>query len=654
MASYIARRKFLATLGGAAVGWPLTARAQQPGKIPRIGIIDDSLHWNAFRHGLRDLGYLEGQNIAFDYAYGDGAPERLAEAAAALVRRPVDVIATFGTPASFAAKQATTTIPIVMISIGDPVRAGLVPSLARPGGNITGNTILGPDVGAKRLQILKEVIPTVSRVAFLFNPDNASNVLQLEEIQAAAPTLGVTVIPVSVSPRVEFETAFAAMVKERPDAFAVTGEPFHQIRIAWIMDFMAKNRLPVVYQIERERACRGIDVLRRERVRLVPARSRLRTQNFARHQARRATGGAASQIRAGRQPQDRQGAWARADADVHRACRRGDRMTAKMKRRAFITLVGGATAWSLVARAQQPGKLPTIGFLGATTPLAEGQRLAAFVQRLRQLGWMEGRNVSMEVRWAEGRSERYAEIAAEFVRLKVDLIVTYATPPVLAAKQATSIIPIIFASAADPAGTGLVASLARPGGNVTGLSNQQADTATKRLELVREVIPGLGRLAILANVGNPAAVLDMREVQAAARTLSLNAVAFEIRRAEDIAPAFEALIGRVHALYVAGDPLVNTNRIRINSLALGARLPTMHGYREYVEAGGLMSYGPNVPDQYRRAADFADKILRGTKPSDIPVEQPTKFDLVINLTTAKALGLTVPPTLLARADEVIE
>src|SRR5262252_3536097 len=232
MASHIERRKFLATLGGAAA-WPLVARTQYQTKTPRIGIIDDSPRWNAFRHGLRDLGYLEGQSIAFDYAYGNGVPERLAEAAAALVRRPVDVIATFGTPASFAAKQATTTIPIVMISIGDPVRAGLVPSLARPGGNITGNTILGPDVGAKRLQILKEAIPTVSRVAFLWNPDNASNVLQFEELQRAAPRLGVTVIPVSVSPRIEFETAFAAMMKERPDAFAVTGEPFHQTHIAY-------------------------------------------------------------------------------------------------------------------------------------------------------------------------------------------------------------------------------------------------------------------------------------------------------------------------------------------------------------------------------------------------------------------------------------
>ena len=243
------RREFITLLGGTAAAWPLAGRAQQPGKIPRIGIIDDAPRWNAFRHGLRDLGYLEGQNIAFDYAYADGVPERLAEAAAALVRRPVDVIATYGTPASFAAKQATTTIPIVMISIGDPVRAGLVPSLARPGGNITGNTSLGPDVGAKRLQILKEAIPTVSRVALLWNPDNASSVLQFEEVRAAAPTLGVMVISVSVSPRIEFETAFAAMMKERPDALAMTAEPFHQTHIAWIIDFMAKNRLPAMYQL---------------------------------------------------------------------------------------------------------------------------------------------------------------------------------------------------------------------------------------------------------------------------------------------------------------------------------------------------------------------------------------------------------------------
>jgi putative tryptophan/tyrosine transport system substrate-binding protein len=325
-----------------------------------------------------------------------------------------------------------------------------------------------------------------------------------------------------------------------------------------------------------------------------------------------------------------------------------------MRRRAFITLVGGAAAaWPLAARAQQARKLPTIGFLGAA-PSIESQRVAAFVQRLRELAWIDGRNLAIEYRWAEGRNERYAENAAELVRLKVDVIVTVATPPTLAAKQATAVIPVVFAAVSDPVGTGLVASLARPGGNVTGLSIQGTDTVGKRVGLLREVLPDLRRLAIIANVGNPGSVLEMSEAQATAHTLGLEVITSEIRRADDIAPAFEALRERADALYVCPDPLMNTNRTRINILAVGARLPTMHGVREYVEAGGLMSYGPNLPNHFRRAADFVDKILRGAKPAEIPVEQPTKFDLIINLTTAKALGLEVPPTLLARADEVIE
>jgi putative ABC transport system substrate-binding protein len=321
-----------------------------------------------------------------------------------------------------------------------------------------------------------------------------------------------------------------------------------------------------------------------------------------------------------------------------------------VKRREFITLVGGAAvAWPRAARAQQSGKLPTIGFLGAN-PSIESQRVAAFVQRLRELTWIDGRNLAIEYRWAEGRNERYAEYAAELVRLKVDVIVTVATPPTVAAKQATAVIPIVFAAASDPVGTGLVVSLARPGGNVTGLANQISDTGGKKLELLREAVPGLRRLAIMANVGNPASVWDMGEAHA----LGLEVTTSELRRAEDISPAFDALKGRADALYVCVDPLVNTHRIRVNTLALAARLSTMHGLREYVEAGGLMSYGPNLPDLLRRAADYVDKILRGAKPGDIPVEQPTRFDLVINLTTAKALGLTLPPTLLALAEEVIE
>jgi putative ABC transport system substrate-binding protein len=326
-----------------------------------------------------------------------------------------------------------------------------------------------------------------------------------------------------------------------------------------------------------------------------------------------------------------------------------------MRRREFLGVLGGApAAWPLAARAQQAVKVPTIGFLGTSTPSTMNLWVATFVQRLHELGWVEGRNLAIEYRWAEGRGERFAEIAAEFVRLKVDVIVTYATPPVVAAKQATAVIPIVSAVMGDPVATGIVASLARPGGNVTGLSVLTPDLAGKRLELLREVVPGLRQLAFLANVNSPIAALEMGEAQAAARALGLDVITLEVRRPEDIVPVFTTLKGRAQALYVSGDPLILTNRVRINTLALVARLPALYNERAYVEAGGLMSYGFSWPDMFRRTAEFVDKILRGAKPANIPVEQPTKFDLVINLTTAKALGLTVPPTLLASADEVIE
>jgi len=324
-----------------------------------------------------------------------------------------------------------------------------------------------------------------------------------------------------------------------------------------------------------------------------------------------------------------------------------------VRRRAFITLLGGAAAWPLTARAQQPGKLPTIGFFGVATAPAWAPWTAAFIQRLHELGWIEGRTIAIEYRWAEGQTDRFAEIAAELVRRKVDVIVT-GQSPVTALSRATSAIPIVLALATDPIGTGTVASLAHPGGNVTGLSVQAPDLAGKRFELLHEIVPGLHRLAILGNIGFPAVVLEMDEVAAAARTHGVDVIKLEVRRAEDITPAFEAHKGRADALYITSDALMNSNRIRINTLANVARLPTASGVKDYVEAGGLMSYGPNIPALFRRAAELVDKILRGTNPGDIPVEQPAKFDLVFNLTTAHALDLRIPESLLARADEVIE
>jgi putative ABC transport system substrate-binding protein len=323
-----------------------------------------------------------------------------------------------------------------------------------------------------------------------------------------------------------------------------------------------------------------------------------------------------------------------------------------MKRRTIIMLLGGAAAWPLAAHAQQRGKLPTIGFVGAD-PVVFSQWTAAFVERLHGLGWIEGRTIAIEYRWSQGRRERLTEIAAELVRLKVDVIVTV-SGLVPALQQATAVIPIVFAIANDPVGAGLIASLARPGGNITGLSVQATDLASKRLELLREVVSPFRGLAIVGNVTFAEAMLEISNLQAIASTLGIEVAPLEIRRSEDIAAGFDSLKTRADALYVVQDPLVGANRTRIITYALTERLPTIFTARDYAQAGALMSYGPNFSALFRRAADLADKILHGARPADIPVEQADKLDFVINLTTAKALGLKIPEALLLRADEVIE
>jgi putative ABC transport system substrate-binding protein len=325
-----------------------------------------------------------------------------------------------------------------------------------------------------------------------------------------------------------------------------------------------------------------------------------------------------------------------------------------VKRRTFIAALGSAAALPVVARAQKPAKLPTIGYLGGADPVSQRAWVDAFVRRLREHGWVEGRTVAIEYRWGEGRGERYAEIAAEFVRLKVDIILAGATEAAVAAKQATSTIPIIFPTAGDPIGSRLVVSLARPGGNATGLSNLGTDLAAKRLALLREVLPGLRRVAVMVNTEYSGGVTEGEQIDVAVQKLGVEVISMPIRSVGDIAPAFEGLKGRAEAFYTTGDPLVHAQRQRINTFALAARLPTMFPQREYLEAGGLMSYGTNYSALNRRAADYVDKVLRGAKPADLPVEQPTKFELVINRITARALGLTIPETLLATADEVIQ
>jgi len=324
-----------------------------------------------------------------------------------------------------------------------------------------------------------------------------------------------------------------------------------------------------------------------------------------------------------------------------------------VKRREFITLLGGgAAAWSLSTNAQQAESKYTVGILSAGSNVAE---LTTVVAALRELGWVEGKNVVFEPRFAENRLERLPELATDLVRLKVDVIAAAGTLAPLAAKQATSTIPIVMTAAGDPLGSGLVASLARPGGNVTGMSLMAPDLGGKRLELLKEVVPRLARVAVLWNAANPYSALVFKETQAAGRTLGIQIQSLEVRAPDNFDGAFEgARRERSDALITVEDPLTFSQRQRVADFTAEQQLPSLHGLREFAAAGGLMSYGASLVDLFRRAAGYVDKILRGAKPADLPVQQPTKFELVINLRIAKALGLTIPPGVLAIADEVIE
>ncbi len=332
-------------------------------------------------------------------------------------------------------------------------------------------------------------------------------------------------------------------------------------------------------------------------------------------------------------------------------------MTSVMDRRTFLgALASGVLAAPLAVEAQQAGKVPRIGFLSVTSPSDRPPLLDAFRQGLRELGWVEGQNIVIDYRYAEDQVDRLPGLAAELVRLKVDLIVSWGTQGVTAAKNATETIPIVMIAVRDPVGTGLIASLVRPGGNVTGVSGYAGlEIVAKQLGLLKETIPKIRRVAILSNPANAYHQLAIREVNVAARSLGVQLQLLEARGPNEFDGAFAAMAKeRVGALLVLSDAMLNSHRVRLADLAARSRLPAAYGVRESVEAGGLMSYGPSFLDLFRRAATYVDKILKGARPGDLPVEQPTKFELVINLKTAKALGLTIPPSLLQRADQVIE
>ena len=652
------RREFITLLGGAAAAWPLAARAQQPAKVPRIGFLHygspgPSPEVDAFRQGLRDLGYIEGKNINIEYRFASGRVERLPELAAELVHLNPDVIVSPTTAASLAAKQATGTIPIVIAGVADAVGAGLVASIARPGGNVTGLTSISAELGGKRLELVKGIVPTASRVAVLHDPADRSNVLLLKGLQEAAPALGLTLQPLEVRELGEFEGAFIAISRERADAlFGAPGVLTFEHQKT-VVDLAAKSRIPTLWGHRQfvdvgglmsyavnfydqcRRAATYVDqILKGDKPGDLPVQQ-------------------PTKFELGRQSQDRQGARPHRAADAARPRRRGDRV----RRREFITLLGGAAAWPLAARAQQPDRMRRIGVL---VNLAEDDPemqlwLTAFRQGLEKLGWSEGRNVRIDYRFHTAGADQVQVPVKELVALQPDVILAEGTSTAAAFKRESRAIPIVFVAVSDPIGSGFIASLARPGGNLTGVLQYEASITGKWLAMLKEIAPGLARSALVANPKVTAYDHFLRASETMASSLAIELVPSPVENAADI----ERVIGSFARVPNGGlvfppDSTTTSNRHLIITLAARLRLPAVYAIRAFVAAGGLMSYNTDRSDLFRQTASYVDRILRGANPADLPVQAPTKYETVINLKTAKALGLTVPPGLLVAADEVIE
>jgi putative ABC transport system substrate-binding protein len=644
------RREFITLLGGAVVSWPLAARAQQAGKLPTIGFLGPTTpaaqsQWViAFLQRLRELGWVEGRTFAIEYRWAEGHSERFAEIATEFVRLKVDVIVTYGTPQVIAAKQATSVIPIVFALAGDPVGTGLIASLARPGGNVTGLSLQMTDSANKRIELLREVLPGLRRLAILVNVDNPNHVLEMGEVHAAARTLGVEVATLEIRRTEDIAPAIEAG-KARADALYIVGDALFNANSSH-QHFGGGRATADDLRSTGVRRCGRPDILWTELPGPVPARCWLRRQDSARGEACGPPGRAADQIRPGHQPDNRQGARPHRAANTARPRRRGHRM----KRREFITLIGGAAAaWPLPARAQQPiGRLPRIGIID-DAPIWDH-----FRQGLRDHGYIGGQNVAIEYR-SGGSVNQLRQAALELASLPTDVIVVYGSPGTRAAQLATTQVPIVMIAVGDPVRAGFVTNLARPDGNITGTSALGPDLIGKRVEILKECVPGLARVAFLWNPDNDSNLAFLEELIIAVPALGLQLISVPMRTINEFDRAFGAMMQRrPNAFVTTADGVIQQHIGRVIDFMATHRLPAIYQTKENAVGGGLMAYGATLSDLYKRSAWYVHRILQGAKPADLPVEQPTKFELTINLKTARALGLEVPPTLLARADEVIE
>jgi putative tryptophan/tyrosine transport system substrate-binding protein len=640
-----------------ALATPLAAGAQQAQTRWRIGYLSPVTAGTpghvALRKSLRALGYIEGHNIVFDDRFADGHPDRLPMIAADLVRQNPDVIVAASPPAVRAALGATKAIPIVMVTGDDPVRSGFVTSLARPGGNITGVTFLVVDLFAKQMELLKQVVPHMSRVAFLWDPTMPTTTEDLTVVRAAARSLGLRLQIVPVRGSIEYGDAFAAMVREKAGGLIIAGSPtFNQDRRD-IAALTAKHRLPSAWGFKEDAEAGGL---------ISYGASQADALNLAAGYVdkilkgtRRSSDRAADEIQLGHQPEDRQGAGPHHPAVAAAAGGRGDSV---VHRRAFLgTLAGGLVAAPLAVEAREAGKVYRLGILSpGARPVASYPATASLLLlNLRTAGYVSGRNLAVEERFADGKLGRLPDMARDLVRRKVDVMFAASPVAVQAAKDVTQTVPIVMLlNYSDPVALGFVTSLARPGGNITGVVLAAEPTiAGKRLELLKQLVPAATRIAVLVT-GEPQARTQVEWAEKVAPTLGVKLLVVVVRGTE-YEPAFDTMVAeRAQALFVTDSVLFATDRARIIQLAAQHHLAAIYGWRDDVQAGGLIAYGGNTAKAAERIASYVERIFRGARPADLPVERATTIDLAINLKTAKALGLTIPQSLLLQADELIQ
>jgi putative ABC transport system substrate-binding protein len=644
----IERRRFLLGSGAGALMVPLAPLAQPHGKVWRIGFLglataSGYAGWaDALREGLRDLGYIEGKNIAIEFRAAEGNYGRLPQLAAELVALKVDVIVTYGTPGA----RATTSIPIVMAFSGDPVATGLVAALARPGGNVTGISGFGPEISAKRLELLKDALPRIRRVAVLLNPNNLATAGPVfQAVQATAASLKLELQKFEVRDPGEFDSAFAAMAKSRVDAVVVLDEAVLAGNIGQIAKLAAKNRLP------RARGSRRPAGVWTGPSRRFSPRGHVRGQNYQGRETRGPSGRTADQVRDGGEHEDRPSTRRQDSRLDHGARGEGDRVSTRRR----IVLAIGACAFTapFAINAQPARRTPLLAYVANRPGPMEFDQ--AFLRGLREFGYVEGQNIRIEYRWGEGMEGRLPAQMQEAIGLNPDIIVTASSQAAPAAKSATATIPIVMTSSSDAVRDGLVASFARPGGNVTGMSIFTPESIGKRLELLKETLPKLTRVATIWNSANQANVPMLRDSEAAAKVLGLALHSVGVRQVAELDMAFANIVRvRAGALSVLSDGFMFTNRNLVSTLAARHRLPAIYPSSAYVEAGGLMSYGPSIAAAYHRAAYFVDRILKGARPADLPVEQPIIFEMVVNMKTAKALGVKIPGSIMVRAERVIK